>query len=227
MAELTDRVRTGLDQVRQRIRLAGGDTERVRIVAVTKGFGAEAIEAALEAGCRDIGENYAEELIAKVGEGSGARVHFLGPVQRNKIPRLAALVDVWQGIDREEEALAIRSRAPGAELLVQVDLSPPGLEGRAGVPVDAVAELVERLRGSGREVVGLMAVGPPPPDDPAPGFRRVAEIARSLGLPEVSMGMSDDLEAAVAAGSTMVRVGRALFGDRPRPPGQPTGGQDH
>ena len=221
MAELTDRVRTGLDEVRGRIRRAGGDPERVRIVAVTKGFGSEAVEAALEAGCSDIGENYADELIAKVGEDSAARVHFLGPVQRNKVPRLAALVDVWQGVDREEEALAIRSRAPAAELLVQVDLSPPGIEGRAGVPVDAVAGLVERIKEGGPEVVGLMAVGPPPPNDPTPGFRRVAEMARSLSLSEVSMGMSDDLEAAVAAGSTMVRVGRALFGDRP--PGRPTG----
>jgi len=221
MAELNERVRAGLDEVRGRIRRAGGDTERVRIVAVTKGFGSEAVEAALEAGCRDIGENYADELIAKVGEDSAARVHFLGPVQRNKIPRLAAVVDVWQGVDREEEALAIASRAPGAELLVQVNLSPPGLEGRAGVQIDAVAGLVERIKEVGPEVLGLMAVGPPPPDDPAPSFRRVAEMARSLGLPEVSMGMSDDLEAAVAAGSTMVRVGKALFGNRPR--GRPTG----
>jgi len=217
MAELNDRVRTGLDRVRRRIQMAGGDAERVRIVAVTKGFGVDAIEAALEAGCGDIGENYADELIAKVGGETDVRVHFLGPVQRNKIPRLAAVVDVWQGVDREEEALAIRSRAPGAELLVQVDLSPPGHQGRAGVPIDAVAELVERLRDAATEVVGLMAVGPPPPADPALEFRSVAEMARSLGLSEVSMGMSDDLEAAVAAGSTMIRVGRALFGDRTRP----------
>ncbi len=101
-------------------------------------------------------------------------------------------------------------------MLVQVTLA--ALPGRRGVPRDDVAALVQALRGEDVEVQGLMAVGPPgPPEASRPGFRSVSRLAGDLGLPVVSMGMTDDLEVAVAEGSTMVRVGRALFGDRPTP----------
>jgi len=193
----------------------------VRIVAVTKGFGADAVRAALEVGLDDIGENYADELVAKAGALSdGGPVattpawHYLGAVQRNKVPRLAPLVSCWQGVARIEEGRAIAHRRPGATVLVQVDVA--GLPGRGGCPPGQVSELVGALRGEELDVAGLMAVGRPGPSDEArPGFTLVSRLADALDLPVRSMGMSDDFEVAVAEGSTMVRLGRVLFGERP------------
>jgi PLP dependent protein len=205
-----------LEEVRVRIASARGDERSVRIVAVTKGFGPEAVEAALGAGLTEIGENYADDLVAKsraVGAGPGAVWHFLGAVQRNKVGRLAPVVTWWQGVARVEEGRAIARRSPDAKVLVQVDVA--GLPGRGGCQPDRVGDLVAALRDEALEVAGLMAVGPPgPPEDARPGFALVTTLADSLDLPVRSMGMSDDLEVALSEGSTMLRLGRALFGDR-------------
>ena len=215
MAELTGAtVAAALERVRDRIQDAGGDPSRVTVVAVTKGFGVEAVTAGIEAGCTDIGENYASELLAKAPAAAGATLHFLGGIQRNKIARLTPVVDVWQSLDRAEVAEALSRRAPGASVLVQVDLLDGALPGRSGIAATEVSRFVDRVRDLDLDVRGLMAVGPPPPQDPLPAFRRVAELRETLGLPELSLGMSGDLEAAVSAGSTMVRVGTALFGPR-------------
>ncbi|MBW3536374.1 MAG: alanine racemase [Actinobacteria bacterium] len=217
MAELTAAaVGAALERVRSRIADAGGDPSSVTVVAVTKGFGAEAVTAALEAGCTDIGENYAAELLDKAPATAGARIHFLGGIQRNKIARLAPVVHVWQSVDRLEVAESLSRRAPGAEILVQVDLLDGAVAGRSGVSVADVPGFVASIRDLGLDVRGLMAMGPPPPENPLPGFRRVADLRQRLGLSELSLGMTSDLEAAVEAGSTMVRVGTALFGPRPK-----------
>jgi len=183
------------------------------VVAVTKGFGADAVRAAHEAGLRDIGENYDTELRRKAPGPEGTRWHFLGPVQRNKVRTLAPLVAVWQGVARVVEGERIAACAPGATVLVQVDCT--GLPGRNGCTLDEVPRLVRALSALELDVQGLMTVAPPG-DGAAAVFRQVAQMARSLDLPERSMGMTDDLEAAVAAGTTMVRIGRALFGERSR-----------
>ena len=142
--------------------------------------------------------------------------HFLGAVQRNKVARLAPVVAWWQGVSRVEEGRAIAGRRPGATVLVQVDVA--GLPGRGGCPPDEVPDLVGALRDLDLDVAGLMAVGPPgPPEESRPGFALVSRLADRLDLPVRSMGMSDDLEVALSEGSTMVRLGRALFGARPRP----------
>ncbi len=224
-----------LAAVRARIAASTDDPDSVTIVAVTKGFGDDAVTAALGLGLVDIGENYADELVAKAGTvdpGGAARPrwHYLGAIQRNKVARLAPLVACWQGVSRVEEGRAIARRRPGADVLVQVDVA--GLSGRGGCSPDQVPALVGALGQEDLEVVGLMAVGPPgPAEDARPGFALVSSLADRLGLPVRSMGMSDDLEVAVAEGSTMVRVGRALFGARPprdhgTPPGAPTVGGD-
>ncbi len=199
--------------MRTRIERAGGDPSRVRVVGVTKGFGLDAVQAALEAGLPDLGENYAAELVEKATAAVGDAVwHFLGAVQRNKVPDLAPLVGMWESVARESEGARIARFAPGASVLVQVETT--GLPGRNGCPPADAAGLVERLRDLGLAVRGLMTVAPPGPAA-AGAFAEVARLADALGLEERSMGMSEDLEAAVAAGSTMVRVGRALFGERP------------
>ncbi|WP_419926539.1 YggS family pyridoxal phosphate-dependent enzyme [Candidatus Poriferisocius sp.] len=209
-----------LGALRERLTRVGGD--RVRVVAVTKGFGPEAVFAAMGAGLMEVGENYAQDLLAKadsVGEGRDdgrrPRWHFIGRLQRNKIRKVASLIDLWQSVDRTETAIEIARWAPGARVLVQVDTA--GVGGRGGCPAQDTAQLVAGCRQAGLEVAGLMAVGEPgPPERARPGFRLLAAQAADLGLPELSMGMSADMEVAVEEGSTMVRVGTALFGPRPR-----------
>jgi PLP dependent protein len=210
---------------RQRIAAVRGDADAVELVAVTKGHGADAVRLALEAGIDRIGENYAAELLAKDAElGTTPRPHwhFLGAVQRNKVGRLAPLVSCWQGIARIEEGRSIARQRPGACVLVEVDLT--GATGRGGIPATAVPALVAELRTEDLDVAGLMAVGVPgPPEASRAGFRQLASLADDLGLPVRSMGMSDDLEVALEEGSTMVRLGRALFGGRPAPSTRPGG----
>jgi pyridoxal phosphate enzyme (YggS family) len=199
---------------RARIESAGGDPARLRIVAVTKGFGADVVAAAVAAGIEDVGENYAQELVEKASAAAGvARWHFLGTVQRNKVGRLAPLVACWQGIDRLAAGEAIAAHAPGATVLVQVNLA--GEPGRNGCAWDAAPSLVEAVRALGLDVAGLMGVASQDLSAARSEFARLASLRDSLGLRELSIGMSDDLEPAVQAGSTMVRLGRALFGARP------------
>jgi pyridoxal phosphate enzyme (YggS family) len=204
-------VSANLAEVRRRV----GDD--VRIVAVTKGFGADAVDAALRAGLNDIGESYAQELVAKrptVTE-AGATWHFIGRLQTNKVRQLVGLVDTWHTVDRATLGDELAKRAPGARVLLQVNVSDEPQKGGCGS--HEAPALVNRLRKAGLDVVGLMAIGATgQPEDARPGFRLLSRLADDLGLVERSMGMSGDLEVAVEEGSTMVRVGRALFGERPR-----------
>jgi pyridoxal phosphate enzyme (YggS family) len=209
----SDQVAQRLETVRLRIARAGGDPAAVRVIAVTKGFGVEAVDAARAAGLTDIGENYAPELLSKAPGPSGTRWHFLGTVQRNKVRALSPVVGLWQSVARLVEGERIALCAPGAAVLVQVDFT--GLADRNGCAPEGVEELVGQLQQLDLRVEGLMTVAPPDVDAARQAFATVGRLAEALGLPERSMGMSDDLEAAVAAGTTMVRLGRALFGDRP------------
>lgn len=208
-----------LEGIRARIEAASPDPAAVTLMAVTKGFGPEAVRTALAAGLPVVGENYADELVAKAqavagDPGPDPEWHYLGAIQRNKVPRLAPLVACWQGLSRLAEGRAIAARRPGARVLVQVDVA--GLPGRGGVAPAEVPGLVSALADEDLDVAGLMAVGVPgPPEGARAGFRTVARLADDLGLAVRSMGMTDDLEVALAEGSTMVRVGRALFGERP------------
>jgi hypothetical protein len=187
----------------------------VRVIGVTKGFGPEEVHAARRAGLTDLGENYAAELVAKAAaerDDDGVVWHFLGAVQRNKVAQLAPLVGLWQSVARESEGARIARFAPAARVLVQVETT--GQPGRNGCPPSAAGELVSHLGDLGLQVRGLMTVAPGE-GAAKESFESLARLADRLGLEERSMGMSDDLEAAVAAGSTMVRIGRALFGARP------------
>jgi PLP dependent protein len=208
-------VRDAVAAVRERIRRAGGD-DSVMLLAVTKGFGADAIEAALDAGCRAIGENYAQELIAKRDAAARAEVHFIGQLQTNKVRQIAGLVQVYETVDRARLAGEIAKRDPGAAVLVQVDTS--GDTGKGGCPPRDVDALADHVRELGLDLRGLMTVGPTVggADAARDGFRAVRAAVDRLGLSVCSMGMSDDLEIAVQEGSTEVRVGSALFGPRRR-----------
>lgn len=208
-----------LVEARDRIAAAGADPDAVTVVAVTKGFGTEVVAAAIRGGLFDLGENYAQDLVAKaaaVGQsGQGApRWHFLGRPQTNKIRRLVPYVTLWQGIDSVAAAEALAARAPGAAMLVQVNVQ--GDAGKPGCAPGDTAGIVERARALGLDVRGLMCVGPAgDPTGSRRAFATVAGLARDVGVSELSMGMTDDFHLAVAEGSTMVRLGRFLFGPRP------------
>ena len=205
-----------VDQLRARVR-AGAPDRQVRIVAVTKGFGPEAVVAASEAGLNLVGENYAQEVVAKAEVlhlDRPVEWHFLGRLQRNKVRSLAGLIDVWQSVDRRELVDEIARRSPGARVFIQANLSGESHKGGAALP--EIADLVGPALSAGLRVEGLMGVGPDGPAEAARiGFRSLVALADQLGLPERSIGMTDDLEVALQEGSTMIRVGSGLFGPRP------------
>lgn len=203
-----------LQAVRQKITDAGGAD--VEVLAVTKGHPVEAIEAAAAAGLRAIGENYAQELIAKLaGHSFDLAVHFIGQLQTNKVRHVAGIVDVYETLDRPGLVVEIAKRAPGARVLVQVNST--GEVNKGGCPPGEVASLVEQARAAGLDVDGLMTVGPTEggPEAARPAFRAVRSLCDDLGLTTCSMGMSDDFVVAVQEGSTRVRLGSVLFGMRP------------
>jgi uncharacterized pyridoxal phosphate-containing UPF0001 family protein len=204
-----------LEALRRRIKSTGRDPAQVRIVAVTKGFDESTPAAALAVGLRDIGENYADELLAKASSQQAPDVtwHMLGAIQRRKTKALAPVVGCWQTLSRTEEVDSLSRHAPGAQVFVQVETT--GLPGRNGCDPEAVPGLVSAALRAGLHVRGLMTVGPPDdPDGAKRSFELVASLAADLGLDELSMGMSDDLDIALRAGATMLRVGRGLFGPR-------------
>jgi PLP dependent protein len=203
--------------VRHRIASCGRDPQEVTIVAVTKGFDESAPLVARELGLSDVGENYPDELLEKAAVATSVRWHMLGSIQRRRIKDLGPVVTCWQTLSRHEEVDSLARIAPRTQVFVQVDTT--GLEHRNGCSPEGAPSVVAAAAAAGLEVRGLMTVGAPGgPALAAPGFDIVANIARDLGLFELSMGMSDDIEVAVRAGSTMLRVGRALFGERPIPP---------
>ncbi len=211
-----------LSEIHHRMTVCGGDVTNIKIVAVTKGHGVSAVRAALRVGLRNIGENYADELVAKAKQLEAEPVsepplwHFQGRLQTNKINRLRAYISVWQTVDSRERIEALAQRTTNATILIQVDSS-RGRADRSGAQLEAVPELVRHARESGLNVAGLMTIAPLPEHgvgSARQAFEALKAMSLDLSLPECSMGMSDDLEDAVQAGSTMLRIGSALFGER-------------
>lgn len=219
-------IRARAAEIRERLRAAGDAEGRVALIAVTKGFPAALIGRALAAGLVDLGENYAQELVAKAADpgsvgpgGERPRWHFIGGLQSNKVKLLAGVVHLWQTVDRSSLAEAIARRDPGARILVQVNTT--GEAQKSGCQPGEAPALVARARELGLDVAGLMTIGPTEAGvDPRPCFARLRDLGAVCEVRELSMGMSADFEAAVAEGSTMVRIGSALFGERPPPTGR-------
>lgn len=208
-------------------RTVGRDPGSVRLVAATKTVGPDAVRTALDAGVDAVGENRAQELLEKApaltAPGRSVPWHFIGRLQRNKVRALAPWIACWESVDRIETGAAIARHAPGAVVFIQVNVGEEPQKG--GCPPDGVGALVDDLHGVGLDVRGLMAV-PPQGVEPGPYFDAVVARAEELGLPERSIGMTGDFEAAVAAGATLVRVGKAIFGARTGSPRPPTGPAD-
>ena len=219
MTAFDDLVADRLHELQERIARAGG--VGVAVLPVTKSFPVEACWAAYRAGCAAVGENYAQEVVVKFGgqqaQAPPVEVQFIGQLQTNKVRMLAPLVGLFGSVDRASQVRELAKRAPGARVLIQV-ASAGSDDAKGGCPIGEVPALVEAATAAGLRAEGLMAVGPTMGGAEAarPLFRSVRALATRLGLAQCSMGMSGDLEVAVQEGSTQVRIGTALFGDRPQ-----------
>jgi pyridoxal phosphate enzyme (YggS family) len=206
-----------LEEVRLRIARAGG--VNVRVVGVTKSYGAESWGIARRLGVDAVGENYAQELAEKAGLvpiQDRPVVHFIGHLQTNKVRLIASVVDVWHSVDRLSLMAEIAKRQAGKAPSILFQVNTTGEVGKFGCTPAEVADLVDIARREGYDVLGLMTMGPTDQDPvrSRTAFGLLRRIADDLGVVERSMGMSDDLEIAVEEGATMVRIGSALFGQR-------------
>lgn len=213
-----------------RARILNAGSQNVKLIAVTKTFDATAMTSAYETGCDAVGENYAQELIAKseqVPKDQRLPVHFIGRLQSNKIRSLINCVDVWQSVDRLSLIDEIVKRCPAVNttintvklikpVQIMLQVNSTNEPDKGGCEPSDVEALFVKAQSLGLEVIGLMTVGPTQSDTTATrkAFRLVAKIANELGLKEISMGMTADLEIAVEEGSTAVRIGSGLFGSR-------------
>lgn len=223
-------IQTNWAQVQRRVAEAatgvGRDPSDITIVAVSKTRPIEAIEAALEAGVTDLGENRVQEAGEKVPGITGGRWHLIGQLQRNKAGKAVELFDCIQSVDSPRLAQAVGRRATdspdGTEVLVQINTS--GVDHQAGVAPDLALGVIDEIASQGSlRLCGLMTIAAhtPDQDEIRSCFRRLRQCrddlvaARpSLDLSTLSMGMSGDFETAIEEGSTMVRIGTAIFGTR-------------
>jgi len=210
-----------LERVRAAEARAGRPAGSVEVVAVSKLQPPEAIRAAYAAGARAFGENYAQELRDKaelLSDLQGLRWHAIGPLQTNKARYVARSAHVFHALDRLEVAQELSRRRTGPPLAVYVEVNVAGEASKSGVAPEALPALLDSTRAlPGLELVGLMTMPPLGPADVVrPYFRALGKLARERGLPGLSMGSTQDFEAAIEEGATVVRVGTAIFGERPR-----------
>lgn len=223
-------VAAALSQVRSRIEAAcaraGRDPASVQLLAASKFQSTDAIRAAYAAGQRQFGENYVQELVHKaqaLADLPALRWHLIGRLQTNKVKDVVRLGCAVQALDSLKlcQALSQRAAASGQRVPVYVQVNISEESQKAGVAPAALPQLIAAARAApGLDVRGLMAIPRPSEDETEQraAFRKLRELAETLDLPELSMGMSDDLELAIEEGATMVRVGTALFGERPDNP---------
>jgi pyridoxal phosphate enzyme (YggS family) len=206
---------------------AGRDPGDVRLVVVTKFFPASDVRLLADLGVSDVGENRHQEAEAKAAECADLALtwHFIGALQSNKAAAVAAYSHVVESVDRAKLVGALskgaHARSHPVHVLLQVGLDPPGVQGRAGADPADLDALATRVEKAGMlELRGLMAVAPLG-EDPAGAFARLADVRTEFLAAHpragwLSAGMSADLEQAVEAGATHVRVGSAILGSRPR-----------
>jgi PLP dependent protein len=215
-----DRLREITDRISGAARDGGREAGDIALIAVTKTYGADAILPVIAAGQRIFGENRVQEAKAKWPElrdaHPGIELHLIGPLQSNKARDAVALFDAIHTVDRVKIAAALAAemtaQARKPRLFIQVNTGEEPQ--KAGVAPRAAGGLLSACRNElGLTIDGLMCI-PPFDDPPEPHFELLAKLARELGLPSLSMGMSADYEAAIRCGATHVRIGSALFGAR-------------
>ena len=226
-----DELAANLDAVRRRIAAAaqgaGRDVDEITLVAVTKFFPASDVRLLVDLGVTDVGENRHQEAQEKVADCRDLplRWHFVGGLQSNKAAAVAGYADVVESVDRlklvKQLNRGAHERSRELDVLLQVSLDPPGRSGRSGADPDAIEGLAAAVDEAGMlRLRGLMAIAPLG-EDPAAAYSRLARIRDAFvsthpGATWLSAGMSADLEAAVEAGATHVRLGTAVLGPRPR-----------
>ena len=207
------------DQVRERVEritslIQAKAQNQVTLIGVTKGFTHEEVNIASKLGIKNFGENYAQELLTKYPlVDSGINWHYIGQLQSNKIRKIAHLVDVWHSVTSLKLAREIHKRNNKAQILLQVSLMGPS--NTKGFEVQELPDVVDELRAENIGISGLMTMGVP--NDLVATrsvFEKLRQLADTYELPECSMGMSDDFEVALESGSSMIRVGSAIFGNR-------------
>lgn len=207
-------------------RRTGRDPRNVTLLGVTKKKSIDVVRNAITAGITDIGENYVQELVEKAqAVGPGPRWHFIGHLQRNKVRVVAPIVSLIHGVDSERLAVEIDSEGNrlGRPLPILIQVNTSGENSKSGVPSSEAIELAVRIdQLPAIDLQGLMTI-PAPADDPEqarPLFRELRlirdriEQQTSRSLPHLSMGMTDDFDVAIEEGSTIIRIGTALFGSR-------------
>lgn len=213
-----------LEGIRERIARAcgraGRSPEEVTLVAISKTQDASSIREAISLGITHIGENRVQEAQPKIvslsAEGLRPTWHMVGHLQSNKAKAAARLFDIIESVDSIHLAETI-SHLVGRAVPILVEVNVTGEGAKSGIPPGQAPEVVDRIRGLANiDVLGLMTVAPltPDPEEVRPVFRQLRELGRSLGLRELSMGMTDDFEVAIEEGATIVRIGRAIFGQR-------------
>lgn len=220
-SEIARRVAVVCARLRQAAERAGRDASAIRLVAVTKLFPASVVREAYALGLREFGENYVQEFEGKAPELAdltAARFHLIGHLQSNKTRRAAGLFHVIDAVDSPKLARRLQEAAT-RPLDVKIEVKLSEEESKHGASPEQLPELIAAIRECSRlRLTGLLTM-PPWTDDPEasrPYFRRLRELAGRYDLPELSMGMSHDLEVAVEEGATEVRIGTALFGERMR-----------
>lgn len=218
-----DVVASRVHDLRRLIADVRGDQHAVRIVAVTKTFDVAAWSTARDAGCDAVGENYAQEVLDKVGRTGipgPLPVHFIGHLQSNKVKALAPHVALWHTVDRASIVAALAKEADrlGVAPHVLLQVNSTAEEQKSGCAPADIGPLLAAAQGAGLVVDGLMTMGPSDADPilTRAAFNLTARLAADHGVRELSMGMTHDVRIAIEEGSTIVRVGTGLFGERPR-----------
>lgn len=210
-------VAENLASVRERVVRTGRNPDEVAIVAVTKGFDVSVCREASAAGLRMLAENRVQEALPKIEALAGAEWHLIGHLQTNKVKLAVGRFALIQTVDSAHLAEAIARHGRDQQVLVEVNVAREPQ--KSGADPDRALEVIRSVAGF-LDLRGLMAMGPSQ-RDPTPAFaelrslRDEAEQRLGRALPILSMGMSGDFEAALAAGSTMLRLGQVLFGPRP------------
>ena len=228
MSTIASRLQEVGDRIREAATAAGRSPDAVRLVAVSKTFPAAAVREACQAGQRAFGENYLQEAQSKIEALSGLDLewHFIGPIQSNKTGPIARLFSWAHSVDRLKLAQRLSAARPAdlAPLQICIQVNVSGERTKSGCHPEEVFELATAVAGlPGLRLRGLMAIPEPTPDKQVQRQRfallrqlKDGLVLRGLELDTLSMGMSDDFEVAIAEGSTMVRIGSAIFGPRVR-----------
>ena len=218
MSDVLTRYKIVQERILRSSERARRDPASVQLLAVTKKFPAEIVREAYSLGMRQFGENYVQEFELKqpaLADLADARFHLIGHLQSNKARKAADIFQVIQTIDSVKLAERLDGMNTKLDAMIEVKLSDE--EAKHGAAPEQIEEIVAAIRASQNLTLrGLMTIPPwsEDPEAPRPYFRKLRELNERFALPELSMGMSNDLETAIEEGSTVVRVGTALFGPR-------------